>query len=104
MQVCLKDLPKLQMEPSGIVYFAGIREKHMREGLPQKFPKCFENILYILRYLRMFCKISKPLLKIEVPALTHLIREEIFEGEISQRTAYNYAILLKELSVLIDLL
>ena len=103
MQVCLKDLPKLRTEPSGIVYFAGIREKHMKENLPQDFPKCFQNILYILQYLRIYCKISRPLMKMEVPALTHLIKEEILEGEVSRRTAYNYAVMLKELSYLMNL-
>jgi len=97
MQVCQKDLPKLAITQNGIIYLkAGKREKNLQDQLP-KIPLILQNILYILEYLDAHSKYKKVISKIEIPALTHLIKEEIFDGTISQRTAYSYSIFLKTL-------
>jgi len=102
MKVLQKDLPNLYCDEDGIVRVKrGRREDYSLVSRMKKRAKLSSFLRDLLTVLHYFSVYGYPgiLNKISDPALTHIIKEEIFEGEVSVYKARMLSFIIKEIGI-----
>jgi hypothetical protein len=95
MKVLKLDHPDIKEDKGGIIYYKR-RSKVSKSRFDSYFsvkPSSFRKILFVAEVLSK-TRVPRLLSRIERPALAYIIRKDVFNDQISPRTARDYANLL----------